>query len=195
MYFYTHVVSWVRVPPEAVRKSDGLGYAVLLCLVDLACFFLPSFSSLIKTCICIICLPQERVSELCCKLQLYGITETSHERNIRTVNSLLEKLAANFAASDDECVKENGLMRERERGGEGGEGKMAEEQDREWLNISRQVMMDISEFKKGDMDERERGGREGKRKCMYTSDVVISTYILETCIYIVKVSNIVFHSV
>ena len=89
------------------------------------------------------------MSELCCKLQLYGITETSHERNIRTVNSLLEKLAPNFAASDDECVKENGLVRERERGGEGGEGKMAEEKDREWLNISRQVMMDISEFKKG----------------------------------------------
>ena len=33
------------------RKSDCLGCAVLLCLVclfDLACFFLPSFSSLIK---------------------------------------------------------------------------------------------------------------------------------------------------
>ena len=46
-------VSWVRVPPEAVifsRKSDCLGCAVLLCLVclfDLACFFLSSFSSLI----------------------------------------------------------------------------------------------------------------------------------------------------
>ena len=54
-------VSWVRVPPEAplfFRKSDCLGCAVLLCLVclfvclfDLACFFLSSFSSLIKTCI------------------------------------------------------------------------------------------------------------------------------------------------
>ena len=36
-----------------LRKSDCLGCAVLLCLVvclfDLACFFLPSFSSLIKT--------------------------------------------------------------------------------------------------------------------------------------------------
>ena len=35
-------------------KSDYLGFAVLLCLVclfDLACFFLSSFSSLIKTCI------------------------------------------------------------------------------------------------------------------------------------------------
>ena len=34
-----------------LRKSDCLGCAVLLCLVclfDLACFFLPSFSSLIK---------------------------------------------------------------------------------------------------------------------------------------------------
>ena len=46
-------VSWVRVPPEAAhfsRKSDCLGCAVLLCLVclfDLACFFLSSFSSLI----------------------------------------------------------------------------------------------------------------------------------------------------
>ena len=37
-----------------LRKSDCLGCAVLLCLVclfDLGCFFLPSFSSLIKTCI------------------------------------------------------------------------------------------------------------------------------------------------
>ena len=37
-----------------IRESDCLGCAVLLCLVclfDLACFFLPSFSSLIKTCI------------------------------------------------------------------------------------------------------------------------------------------------
>ena len=37
-----------------LRKSDCLGCTVLLCLVvclfDLACFFLPSFSSLIKTC-------------------------------------------------------------------------------------------------------------------------------------------------
>ena len=36
-----------------LRKSDCLGCAVLLCLVclfDLACFFLSSFSSLIKTC-------------------------------------------------------------------------------------------------------------------------------------------------
>ena len=47
-------VSWVRVPPEAAhffsRKSDCLGYAVLLCLVclfALACFFLSSFTSLI----------------------------------------------------------------------------------------------------------------------------------------------------
>ena len=43
-------MSWVRVPPEAAhfsRKSDCLGCAVLLCLVclfDLACFFLSSFS-------------------------------------------------------------------------------------------------------------------------------------------------------
>ena len=37
-----------------IRKSDCLGCAVLLCLVclfDLACFILSSFSSLIKTCI------------------------------------------------------------------------------------------------------------------------------------------------
>ena len=43
-------VSWVRVPPVFSRKSDCLGCAVLLCLVclfDLACFFLSSFSSLI----------------------------------------------------------------------------------------------------------------------------------------------------
>ena len=36
-------------------RSDCLGCAVLLCrvcLFDLACFFLPSFSSLIKTCTC-----------------------------------------------------------------------------------------------------------------------------------------------
>ena len=33
-----------------LRKGDCLGCAVLLCL-DLACFFLPSFSSLFKTCI------------------------------------------------------------------------------------------------------------------------------------------------
>ena len=47
---HVHGVSWVRVPPEAARKSDCLGCAVLLCLVclfDLACFFLSSFSSLI----------------------------------------------------------------------------------------------------------------------------------------------------
>ena len=39
------------VPFIFLRKSDCLGCAVLLCLVcllDLACFFLPSFSSLIK---------------------------------------------------------------------------------------------------------------------------------------------------
>ena len=58
MYMYMYMralcleyrVSWVRVPPEAARKSDCLGCAVLLCLVclfDLACFFLSSFSSLI----------------------------------------------------------------------------------------------------------------------------------------------------
>ena len=35
-----------------LRKSDCLGCAVLLCL-DIACFFLPSFSSLFKTCTCI----------------------------------------------------------------------------------------------------------------------------------------------
>ena len=37
------------------RKSDCLGCAVLLCLVclfDLACFFLPSFSYIIKFCCC-----------------------------------------------------------------------------------------------------------------------------------------------
>ena len=44
IYVIVHV-SWVRVPPEAARKSDCLGCAVLLCLVclfDLACFFLSS---------------------------------------------------------------------------------------------------------------------------------------------------------
>ena len=61
MYMYMscleYGVSWVRVPPEAAHfflgKSDCLGCAVLLCLVclfDLACFFLPSHPSL-KTCI------------------------------------------------------------------------------------------------------------------------------------------------
>ena len=42
-------VSWVRVPPEVANFYDCLGCAVLLCLVclfDLACFFLPSFSHL-----------------------------------------------------------------------------------------------------------------------------------------------------
>ena len=46
-------VSCVRVPPEAAHLSDCLGCAVLLCLVclfDLSCFFLSSFSSL-NTCI------------------------------------------------------------------------------------------------------------------------------------------------
>ena len=41
-------MSWVRVPPEAARKSDCLGCAVLLCLVCLtllASFFLPSHLS------------------------------------------------------------------------------------------------------------------------------------------------------
>ena len=41
-------MSWVRVPPEAARKSDCLGCAVLLCLVCLALlasFFLPSHLS------------------------------------------------------------------------------------------------------------------------------------------------------
>ena len=36
-----------------LRKSDCLGCAVLIylvCLFDLACFFLPYFTSLIKTC-------------------------------------------------------------------------------------------------------------------------------------------------
>ena len=43
-------MSWVGVTPEAARKSDCLGCAVLLChvcLFDLAGFFLSSFSSLI----------------------------------------------------------------------------------------------------------------------------------------------------
>ena len=41
-------VSWVRVPPEAAHFFDCLGCAVLLCLVclfDLASFFLPSHLS------------------------------------------------------------------------------------------------------------------------------------------------------
>ena len=42
---------------KATQHTQGshctccLGYVALLCLFDLACFFLPSFSSLIKTCI------------------------------------------------------------------------------------------------------------------------------------------------
>ena len=54
-------VSWVRVPPEVVHfflgKVTALGVcyvALPCCLFDLACFFLPSFSSLIKTCIMIV---------------------------------------------------------------------------------------------------------------------------------------------
>ena len=49
---------WVESHPRQLiflRKSDCLGCAVLLCLVclfDLACFFLSSLSSLIKTCTC-----------------------------------------------------------------------------------------------------------------------------------------------
>ena len=52
-----NIVMYIHV--EAARKSDCLGCAVLLCLVclfDLACFFLSSFSSLIciYTCIYIV---------------------------------------------------------------------------------------------------------------------------------------------
>ena len=57
MYMYVlslalqHVyMSWVRVPPEAAhfsRKSDCAVLLCLVCLFDLACFFLSSFSSLI----------------------------------------------------------------------------------------------------------------------------------------------------
>ena len=47
---------WVRVPPEAAHFSQEkllpwvCCVALHCCLFDLACFFLPSFSSLIKTC-------------------------------------------------------------------------------------------------------------------------------------------------
>ena len=49
MYVHTYIRCFT-----CTWKSDCLGCAVLLCLVflfDLACFFLSSFSSLIKTCI------------------------------------------------------------------------------------------------------------------------------------------------
>ena len=44
-------LNYLRINTCTCRKSDYLGCAVLLCLVclfDLACFFLSSFSSLIK---------------------------------------------------------------------------------------------------------------------------------------------------
>ena len=44
VHVHLHRVSWVQVPPEAARKSDCFGCAVLLCLVVcltlLASFFL-----------------------------------------------------------------------------------------------------------------------------------------------------------
>ena len=51
-------MSWVRVPPEAAHFSleKWLPWvccvALSHCLFDLACFFLPFFSSLIKICTC-----------------------------------------------------------------------------------------------------------------------------------------------
>ena len=52
---YEVLKRWLFMQLIFLRKSDCLGCAVLLCLgflLDLACFFLPSFSSLIKTCTC-----------------------------------------------------------------------------------------------------------------------------------------------
>ena len=57
-----HVVSWVRVPPEAAHffsgKVTALGvlccFALFVCLTLLASFFLPSHLSL-KTCIILYC--------------------------------------------------------------------------------------------------------------------------------------------
>ena len=51
MYMYMYRVSWVRVPPEAALFSweKGLPWVccvALPCLLDLACFFLSSFSHL-----------------------------------------------------------------------------------------------------------------------------------------------------
>ena len=43
-------MSWVRVPPEAAHFSVTALGVLWCCLFDLGCFFLPSFSSLIKTC-------------------------------------------------------------------------------------------------------------------------------------------------
>ena len=61
MYMYIHVecLGFESHPRQLIflRKSDCLGCAVLLCLVclfNLACFFLSSFLSLIKTCMTIL---------------------------------------------------------------------------------------------------------------------------------------------
>ena len=178
--------------------------------------------------------PQDRINDLCCKLKMYGITETSNQENMQIINSLLDRrtpddiVTANEGVIEkkilegeggveggkgdgcegerggggeggrggqgeggeggveggksDGCERERGgrgeggggggegrvesgfgeeLVRERERVGEegrGGEGergaKLLDEEDRGWLSISRQIMMDVSEL----VGERERGG-------------------------------------
>ena len=72
--------------PRQLRKSDCLGCAVLLCLVclfDLACFFLPSFSSLIKTCTYVQCMYAS------IHMHLYGSGSTSSHPALRLVSNFL----------------------------------------------------------------------------------------------------------
>ena len=46
------------VSTTCIHEVTALGVlCCLVCLFDLACFFLPSFSSLIKTCTCCVALP------------------------------------------------------------------------------------------------------------------------------------------
>lgn len=84
-------------------------------------------------------------------MESYGISEISNECNIRKISSLLDGRSLNDVLS---CKKEKENL--------GGEGKEAErewdgelceedermgvaEDDRAWLSIARQIMLDISE--------------------------------------------------
>ena len=97
-------MSWVRVPPEAARKSDCLGCAILLCLVVcltlLASFFLPSHLSLkhvlyvsvsynyMYVCMCVI---------MNCVLQYYNVIFQPR----RSSSSSKFTLASGTVATDD----------------------------------------------------------------------------------------------
>ena len=96
LFILEYRVSWVRVPPEAARKSDCLGCAVLLCLVclfDLACFFLSSFSSLIKNMytnlyMCLQCFGKNAVTFSLHTITIY-VNITSRPQILRTSSKII----------------------------------------------------------------------------------------------------------